>query len=406
MNKKQLENPVEFIRCANDLNLYNKLVAEKEVEETNDWIKREAKKTPMGTRRHLLSSSVRLTEKMSPEIHQMAQDCIRRLGVELPLELFVYSSPQFNAACFKPEKERLYVMFSSSLLEGFNAQELKYVMGHELGHHIYRHHDIPVGYLLKGKHRPSPKLTLELFTWSRYAEISADRAGAYCADDFTAVASALFKLSSGLTSDLIKFELNDFLKQLDEMQAVDAEPSQSAPIGDWFSTHPFSPIRVKALEYFHHSDLMGNDEYDKDQLEIEVQTLLGLMEPSYLEGKTKTAEAMRRLLFAGSLSVASASGGISDVEIKVFEEFFGQYSFSETLNLEKIQGSLKSRASKVKELASHSQRFQLLRDLVMIAKADKRVSKAERKVINEIAEMIELPREDVEEAFSMEHELD
>ncbi len=37
--------------------------------------------------------------------------------------------------------------------------------------------------LIKGNERPSPDLTLKLFSWSRYAEISADRHGAYCTED-------------------------------------------------------------------------------------------------------------------------------------------------------------------------------------------------------------------------------
>jgi len=168
------ENIADKIRCSNDLHLYDKLLQQSEVVKTNEWIEKQSEKTPSSIRRHLLSTSVRLTENMAPKLHKMAQDCIEALGVELPLELYVFSSPQFNAACFKPESERLYVMFSSSLLEGFNEQELKYVMGHELGHHVYRHHDIPIGYLLKGEQRPNPRMALELFTWSRYAEISAE----------------------------------------------------------------------------------------------------------------------------------------------------------------------------------------------------------------------------------------
>ncbi len=397
---------VEKIRCTNDLSLYNKLLTQKEVIQTNQWIQKEAQKSPMSIRRHLLSTSVRLTKNMSPSIHAMANECIERLGVEMPLELYVYSSPQFNAACFKPENERLYVMFSSSLLEGFSSQELKYVMGHELGHHIYSHHDIPVGYLLKGKHRPSPRMALELFAWSRYAEISADRAGAYCAEDFHAVASALFKLSSGLTTDLINFDLNDFLKQVEEMRVVDAEPGEGAPKGDWFSTHPFSPLRVRALDYFHQSELMKTSGITQQDLELKVQHLMGLMEPSYMEGKTESAEAMRRLLFAGAIAVASASGGVSDDEIKIFEDFFGKGAFNEGLNIEKLNASISYRAEKVKQLASHSQRHQLLRDLVLVANADNRIVKKEREKLVEIAEAIAIHADELENILSTEYELD
>ena len=328
---------VDGIRCINDLNLYNKLLKEPIVVKTNDWINKESKKTPMSTRRHLLSTSVRLTKQMSPKIHAMAEECIERLGVELQLELYVYSSPEFNAACFKPEGKRLYVMFSSSLLEGFDEAELKYVMGHELGHHVYQHHDIPVGYLLNGEQRPSPRMALELFAWSRYAEISADRAGAHCAQDFHSVASALFKLSSGLTGNLINFELSDFLAQIEDMQSVDSLSTKSSTKGDWFSTHPFSPLRVKALQYFHASELYRQSGISVNDLEVSVQQLMGLMEPSYIEGRTDLAEAMRRLLFAGAIAVASASAGISEKEIEVFESFFGKGSLNENLNVEKLK---------------------------------------------------------------------
>jgi len=400
------KNTVENIRCSNDLSLYEKLLNSLEVKKTNEWIERESKKSPASTRRHLLSSSVRLTENMSPSIHAMAKDCIKKLGVELPLELYVYSSPQFNAACFKPEDERLYVMFSSSLLEGFTEQELKYVMGHELGHHIYRHHDVPIGYLLKGEQRPSPRMALELFAWSRYAEISADRAGAHCAQDFPAVASALFKLSSGLTSDLIQFDLDDFLAQVDEMQIVDAEPGDGSPKGDWFSTHPFSPLRVKALQHFHNSEFLKPSGISKDQLEINVQGLMGIMEPSYLEGKTEVAETMRRLLFAGAITIADASGGISDKEIKIFDQFFGEFALSDNLNIEKLKQSVKRRAEAVLKVASRSQKAHLIRDLALVAKADGRVSKNKRKELFKIANLLEISDEIVENALEFDAELD
>ena len=139
------------IRCSNDLALYEKLIQNRDVVRVNEQIARHEAEGPTGIRRNLLATSVRLTPSMAPEIAKMADECIEKLGVKIPLELFVYSSPQFNAACFKPENDRLYVMFSSSLLEGFSSNELKFVMGHELGHHVYDHHAVPIGYLLRGQ---------------------------------------------------------------------------------------------------------------------------------------------------------------------------------------------------------------------------------------------------------------
>jgi hypothetical protein len=148
----------------------------------------------------------------------------RTVEPEPGAELYAFASPQYNAMCFKPEDGRLFIMFASSLLEAFDEGELKFVLGHELGHHAYRHHDAPIGYILRGASRPDPRFALSLFTWSRYAEISADRAGAHCAQDLEVVARALFKLASGLSGSTIEFHLADFLNQADDMQVLDQEP--------------------------------------------------------------------------------------------------------------------------------------------------------------------------------------
>ncbi len=393
------------IRCANDLALYEKLTSHRDVTRVNEQIARHEAEGPSGVRRNLLATSVRLTPSMAPDIAKMADECVEKLGVSLPLELYVYSSPQFNAACFKPENERLYVMFSSSLLEGFNSQELKFVMGHELGHHVYDHHAVPIGYLLRGQQRPDPQLALELFAWSRYAEISADRAGAHCAQHMDAVASALFKLSSGLTSKVIEFSLNDFVAQVDDMMIDDQEPGQGAPQSDWFSTHPFSPLRVKALKLFEKSELYGG-KGSKADLEVGVQSVLSLMEPSYLEAKTDTAEAMRRLLFAGLIAVADAHGGITSEELEVFAKFFGKYAFSEKLHIEKIKETITRRAKEVKEKASDTRRMQVLHDMCLMAQADGGVKAGERLVLDQMALLLEIPVSFIDQALQPLNELD
>ena len=394
------------IRCDNDLALFDKLKQHRDVIQVNQQIERHEAEGPSGIRRNLLSTSVRLTKGMSPEITKMADECIERLGVELPLELFVYSSPQFNAACFKPENDRLYVMFSSSLLEGFTSQELRFVMGHELGHHVYNHHDIPVGYLLRGQQRPDPSLALELFAWSRYAEISADRAGAHCAQDMNAVATSLFKLSSGLTSKVVAFSLDDFVAQVDDMAAVDEQPGSGAPESDWFSTHPFSPLRVKALKLFEKSELYQGKQ-SKIDLEVGVQSVLSMMEPSYLEAKTDTAEMMRRLLFAGLIAVADASDdGITEPELDVFAKFFGKYAFSDKLDIERLKSTVEPRAKELKGKASQTQCMQVMHDLCLMAKADGGVCASEKVLLEQIAKHLNIDAAFVAQSIVPAQELD
>jgi tellurite resistance protein len=399
-----MPTPAEHIRCENDRSLFDQLLADAVVIRVNEQIARMEEDLPFRTRRRLLATSVRLSERMSPELRKMADHCVERLGVELPIELFVFPSPQHNAMCFRPEDDRLLVMFSSSLIEDFEGSELLFVIGHELGHHVYRHHDVPIGFVMRGREQPDPRLALTLFAWSRYAEASADRAGAYCANDIEGVSRSLFKLASGLTSKTIQFQLDDFLAQIDQMQIEDAEPGAGAPKEDWFSTHPFSPLRVKALTLFDRSDLVRSGGSSREELETGVQRLMSLMEPNYLEGQTNVAESMRRLLFAGALAVAHADGEVSPAEIEIFEGFFGTDAFSESLDIASLTASLPERIEQVKEVASTTQAMQVLRDLCIVARAEGHLKPAEREVLDAIAEGLGISRKFV--CQTMDSDLD
>jgi len=396
----------EELRSRQDREIARQLMETAEVKRINEMIEKREEQGPMGTRRRLLATSVRLSRNMAPWLHEMADDCIEKLGVKIPIELYVYASPSYNAACVKPEEGRLFIMFSSSLLESFEGSELRFVVGHELGHYLYGHHDIPIGYLLNGKAKPNPRLALQLTSWSRFAEVSADRAGAHCAQDPEGVARSLFKLASGLSSKLVKFNIEEFMQQVDEMQTEDAEPGQGAPQEDWFMTHPFSPLRVRALRLYDSSVLAKDGGNSVDELEAGVQVLMTIMEPSYLEGRTDTAENMRRLLFAAALSVANADGKISEKEIAVFEKFFGKRAFNEDLNLERLADDLKDRIAQVNSSATVAQRMQIVRDLATVARADKKVTDAELKVLTAIAKDLEVPSNFVHQAASLEIELD
>ena len=389
----------EKLRASQDSKLFEQLQKNRDVQRINQQIEKQQQEGPQGTRRRLLATSVKLSPGMAPGLHKIADECIERLSVEMPTELYAYNSPQFNAACVKPEDGKLFIMFSSSLLDAFDEDELKFVMGHELGHFIFDHHAIPVGYLLNGRQKINPELALNLTSWSRYAEFSSDRAGAWCVRDFNAVARSLFKLSSGVTSGIVNFDLQAFLQQVDEMQLENDNLNRSSA-QDWFMTHPFSPLRVKALQLFHRSAAMdaGQGISDND-LDLGIEGLMELMSPSYLEAKTEADKAMRHMLFAAALAVASADGEIAKQEIAVFEEFFGKYRYTDKLDIAKLKEHIPQRAQHVIEQTGVAKRMQLIRDLCTMARADEKVTPEEIRELKAMAELLEVPELFVEQSL-------
>lgn len=346
--------------------------------------------TPLGVRRQLLATAVRLTRGMSPPLYNLIDECREALNVTIPMELYVYASPQFNAMCIKPEEGRLFIAFTSSIIEKFSLPELKFVLGHELGHFVFEHHDIPIGYILKGHVKPDPQVVLKLFAWSRYAEISADRAGAICSRDLDAVAGSMFKLASGLTSPLVIASMDDFLSQLEDMKAADEAPGRGAASQDWFSTHPFSPLRLQALKYAFESELLHDGGFSVEELEAHVEPLMGLMKQSYLEEKTPEAETMRRVLFAGAIVIADTCGGISAEEKKIIEDYFGQGALSPSLDLERLKATLGERLTEAVRKVGSAKRAQVFRDLVLVARADEHVNEAERAELERIGHGLDL----------------
>jgi tellurite resistance protein len=377
------------LQAQGERDLRERLLAEHEIRRAIEQIDKQLEKE-QGARRQLLAAATRLTAEMAPELHAILTRCKETLGVEGPLETFVYPDPMFNAAAVRPERGRLLMMVSSGLLEGFDDDELSFVAGHEFGHWLFDHHQIPVGVLLGGRFRVSPSLVLQLFAWQRYAEISADRAGLICAGGLEAAAHALFKLASGLTGGRVKVRIDEFLAQVGDLQkeAESVATADERPRSDWFSSHPFSPLRLKAAQLFAASAVMTPGGVARDQLEAEVQELMTLMDPSYLQGRSEVAELMRRLLFAGGVAVAAASGEVTEESLEALEDLLGPGSIPGELKPDVIKADLPSRIEAVRAEVPVLRRAQVIRDLCVIARADGRIERGEVEVIREIAEAV------------------
>jgi hypothetical protein len=379
------------LQASGDRELAERILNEPGVREIIERYEKKAEQ--IGARRQLLATALRLTPEMAPDVHAIVESCRVALGIEIPLETYVYPEALFNAAAVRPERGQLFVLFSAGLLEAFESDELRFVIGHELGHHLFGHHRIPVGPIL-AERKLDAGLALRLFAWQRYAEISCDRAGLLCAGGLEPAARGLFKLASGLRGARVQVRIDQFLAQMGELrEESDRLASAEEPVrSDWFTTHPFSPLRVRAAELCARSELIVEGGMPRAELEAEVDELVRLMDPSYLHEPSEAAEAMRRLLFAGAVMIAGAEGEISKEAIAALEGFLGPGSVPWNVDAEKIREDLDSRIETVKKIVPPLRRAQVLRDLCVIARADRQVTDAEMQILLEIADAIGVDR--------------
>lgn len=376
------------LRAQGERDLAERLLKEPEVRQAIERIERSA--DDFNARRHLLGSAMRLAPEMAPDVDGMLQACRTTLGIELPLETYVYPSPDFNAAAVRPERGMMFVLVSSSLLEAFEPDELRFVLGHELGHQMFEHHRIPVGALLGGGSTVDARLALPLFAWQRYAEISADRAGLVCAGGLDGAARALFKLASGLRGGRVRILIDKFLSQVGDLREEAArEAHTDAPMRrDWFASHPFSPLRLRAAELTVNSEIMRPGGTPRAALEAEIHELMTLMDPNYLQERSEVAEAMRRLLFSGSVLIATASGKVDEKALEALGKLLGPGAAPRTVDPAPVREHLPERIARANDVVPLLRRAQVIRDLCTVARADNHTSAAEMQVIYDLAKAL------------------
>lgn len=393
-----------YLRSSTDAAMAAKLAAHPDVKRAKEALARDAERVKI--RRQLLATSVRLNAELAPDLHRIIDMCVERLGVQTKVEPYVYPSATVNAGVARPEDGRLFVMFSSEILDRFDDDELCFVVGHELAHHVFDHHDIPIAAVTSVEAGVDPQLALELFSWSRFAEISADRGGLYCTQSLEAVGRALFKLASGLRGTKTNLAIDALLAQMEEIEATGFAKADDAARADWFSTHPFSPLRLKAAQLFANSEHMKAGGTPADRLELETNELMGVMEPGYLKSDSDEARAMRRVLLAGGMLVAAAHGEIDVAEVAALERFLGEGSISDKLSVEALAEDLPRRLEALKAEAPRARRAQVVRDLCVIALADGHAAPDECKVIADIALALGVGPDLVDQTFGCEFALD
>ncbi len=373
------------LRSRGDRELEEQLLATPVVKRAIERVERDDE--PPGARRQLLATSLRLTASTTPGIAAAVEECRAALGLDQPLECYVYPGPTFNAAAVRPEEGRLLILVSSALLEAFEMPELRFVIGHELGHLLFGHHGIPVSLLLKpGRYQATREVALRLFAWQRFAEISCDRAGLACCGSLEPGARALFKLASGLSGDRVRFDLATLLEQFADWRSEATRAKADDPARpDWFSTHPFNPLRLKALQLFDGCERMREGGRSIDQTEAEVQELMALMNPGYLQERSSEAETMRRLLFAAGVALAAMDGEPKEEILDALEELLGEGALPRRLKPDVIRADLASRVEAVHDRVRPMRRVQILRDLCVLARADGALEKSELEFITGIA---------------------
>jgi len=204
-------------------------------------------------RSELLGQTVKVGPDQFPSIYKIAKHCADTLTVPIP-SVYIRNSPVPNAYTYGTDEES-FIVVHSALVDHFDEDELKFVIGHETGH-IQNKHVVyntalmiltqGVGVFVAWIIQPA---LLALRQWTRRAEITCDRAGLLCCGDLDAASRSFLKLATGSHKLYPEMNLEAFLDQFEEGQ------KGFGRLGEAFQSHPYLPKRIHALRVFADSEL-------------------------------------------------------------------------------------------------------------------------------------------------------
>jgi Zn-dependent protease with chaperone function len=207
----------------------------------------------------LMGSYLRASQDCFPHLFRAVQEGCEILDV--PKRPTVYIQPGgLNA--FTAGVEQPILVFTAGLIDSMTEEELRFVVGHELGHiksgHVLYYQiamllpvlaevvgaaTFGIGSLL------SFPLEVALVRWQRMSELTADRAGLLACQDVNAATTAMIKLAGLPLKFFDKVNTEDFLAQAREFEAFDSDKL------DWVAkilsgmgqSHPWTVMRASEL---------------------------------------------------------------------------------------------------------------------------------------------------------------
>ena len=204
-----------------------------------------------------LAGSVRVSERQFPHIHEMVRDGAYILDLPDVPECYVMQTPIVNAMALGRDKP--FVVINTGLVELLDAEELRAVIGHELGHILSGHavYRTMLVILLRLAARAAflpialalTAIIWGLEEWFRKSELSCDRAGLLAGQDLDASRRVLMKLAGG--AQLSELNPDAFREQAHEYDAVpDLRDSVLKILQLQGTTHPFAVVRFAELDYW------------------------------------------------------------------------------------------------------------------------------------------------------------
>ncbi|MFC0038586.1 M48 family metallopeptidase [Actinomadura rayongensis] len=203
-----------------------------------------------------LASSVRASENQFHNLYDMVRDAAYILDMPEVPEVYVEQNPAANAYAIGADHP--FIVVTTGLLDLHDDEELRFVIGHEVGHILSGHsvYQTMMMILTRLGSRLAwlplgnigiAAILMGLREWHRKSELSCDRAGLLTGQDPAAVKRALMKMAGG--TRLADMNTDAFLQQAREYdEAGDVRDGMLKFLNLLGQSHPFAVVRLAEID--------------------------------------------------------------------------------------------------------------------------------------------------------------
>ena len=255
-------------------------------------------------RSNMEGHSLNVQKELLPDFYALCHEVKEKLNFTDAVEFYVTGDSTVNAFSLAAESkdEPHIVNVNSALFDLMSTDELRFVIGHELGHLINKDTalDRLIGFVFPPQVNMPVLLHYKVHLHRQLAELVADRYGFIATENFDACVTAFFKMASGL--DLNKMNVSIDALIADNNRRLEYFMHDK---GISRATHPVNPIRVQALNLYAHA-----------QSEAELQTGMEDLIAILLKiGDGEIDEHMARFIASAGLIVMNADGEVANEEV-------------------------------------------------------------------------------------------
>jgi Zn-dependent protease with chaperone function len=208
---------------------------------------------------------VRVNANSFASLYALVERCCTILSCKVP-DVYLTTNPEMNA--YTSGQRRTCIVLHSALVETLTPDELCFVIGHEIGHikaahGLYRQlGDMLINYWeiltsvvpIPGVGLLRIPLLLAYWEWYRRAEYTCDRAGVLCVQNLDTGLNALAKLSGKVQGYEDERNIEETILQTEAHKEVNKLVLLVSILENSSNTHPFIPLRLKALKEFAGTD--------------------------------------------------------------------------------------------------------------------------------------------------------